>query len=235
MQKHKLTLPKKLELGPPNWDALYETAAAQEGYFTLRQAAGAGYSPQLLIKHLKSGKLHRARRGMYRLAHFPPGEHEDLVTIWLWSEQAGVFSHETALALHELSDAMPALVHLTLPSAFRSWSRRHILEGVVLYFDDVKENERAWMGPIPLTSPLRTLDDCIRANVSPEFVVDAAEQAVKRGLIGLRSLIGLLYTSHKGPKSLPKKSAHVSPSLLEPARLQGRARAASKRQVFQGV
>jgi hypothetical protein len=33
---------------------------------------------------------------VYRIVHFPAGEHEDLTTIWLWSDGAGVFSHETA-------------------------------------------------------------------------------------------------------------------------------------------
>jgi hypothetical protein len=36
----------------PRWPHLYETATAQEGYFTTSQAAEAGYSPQLLAKHL---------------------------------------------------------------------------------------------------------------------------------------------------------------------------------------
>ncbi len=31
----------------PDWDRLYEAAAAQEGFFTTRQAADAGYSSQL--------------------------------------------------------------------------------------------------------------------------------------------------------------------------------------------
>ena len=31
----------------------------------------------------------------------------------------GVFSHDTALALHELSDALPARAHLTLPASWR--------------------------------------------------------------------------------------------------------------------
>lgn len=30
----------------PNWDALFEFAVGQEGYFTTEQAAKAGYSPQ---------------------------------------------------------------------------------------------------------------------------------------------------------------------------------------------
>ena len=82
----------------PDWNALYEMAAAQDGYFTTRQAAAAGYSRPLLARHLTSGRIVRVRRGIYRVVHYPPSDHEDLVVVWLWSGQAGVFSHETALA-----------------------------------------------------------------------------------------------------------------------------------------
>ena len=69
----------------PSWDRLYEMAGSQQGYFTTRQAAEAGYSSQLLLKHIHAGRVVRIQRGIYRLVHFPPGEHEDLVTAWLWS------------------------------------------------------------------------------------------------------------------------------------------------------
>ena len=67
---------RKVRRAAPSWDALYEVASAQEGLFTTVQAADAGYSPQLLQKHLHAGRLHRVRRGVYRLVHFPPGDHE---------------------------------------------------------------------------------------------------------------------------------------------------------------
>jgi predicted transcriptional regulator of viral defense system len=105
----------------PDRDRLYEIAAAQDGLFTTQQAAEVGYSPQLLVHHIRGERMQRVRRGIYRLVHFPAGEHEEVVTVWLWSEQAGVLSHETALALHGLSDALPAQVHLTLPAA---WKKR---------------------------------------------------------------------------------------------------------------
>src|SRR5262245_4639642 len=104
----------------PSWDRLFETAGAQEGYFTTQQAAEAGYSSQLLLKHIHAGRVARIRRGIYRLVHFPSGEHEDLVTAWLWSERAGIVSHQSALALHGISDVLPAQLHLTLPRAWRS-------------------------------------------------------------------------------------------------------------------
>jgi len=45
----------------PNWDLLYETASAQEGYFTTGQAAEVGFSSQLLLKHIRAGRVTRTR------------------------------------------------------------------------------------------------------------------------------------------------------------------------------
>lgn len=166
----------------PSWDRLFETARAQEGYFTTRQAAEAGYSSQLLHKHIRAERVTRVNRGIYRLVHFPAGEHEDLVTAWLWSERAGVISHQTALALHGLSDALPAQVHLTLP---RAWRRRRfrVPAGIVLHHADVSPEERAWFGPVPATSALRSLNDCAREGMSPDLLQQAARQALRRGLV----------------------------------------------------
>lgn len=166
----------------PDWDRLFETASAQEGYFTTRQAADAGYSSQLLLKHIRAGRVSRTRRGIYRLIHFPAGEHEELVTAWLWSEQAGVISHQTALALHGLSDALPAKVHLTLPSA---WSQRRFRApaDVVLHHADVPADDRTWLGAVPTTNPRRTLNDCAQEGISPELLRQAAQQALRRGLV----------------------------------------------------
>jgi predicted transcriptional regulator of viral defense system len=166
----------------PDWDLLFETASAQEGYFTTQQAAEAGYSSQLLLKHIHAGRVTRTRRGIYRLVHFPAGNHEELVIAWLWSERAGIFSHQTALALHGLSDALPAHVHLTLPRTWRS-RRFRVPAGVVLHHADVPPEERAWFGAVPTTSPRRSLNDCARADLSPDLLRQAAQQAVRRGLV----------------------------------------------------
>lgn len=166
----------------PNWDRLFENAVGQDGHFTTQQAAAAGYSPQLLLKYIKNGRITRVRRGVYRIVHFPAGEHEDLATIWLWSEKAGVFSHETALMLHNLSDALPRKVNLTLPA---DWAKRRfrVPKGVLLHHADVPKSERVDIGAIPVTSVLRTLSDCVDAHVSPELLVAAVAQARDRSLI----------------------------------------------------
>ena len=175
----------------PDWDRLYEIASGQEGHFTTSQAAEAGYYPQLLVKYIKNERIIRVRRGVYRLLHFPTGEHEDLVAVWLWTERAGAFSHETALALHGLSDALPSRVHITLPA---SWHKRRLRvpKGVVMHFADVGEPERAWVGTIPVTNAGKTLIDCAHAKVAPGLVRNAFEEAADRGLVDRNSLPGVI-------------------------------------------
>jgi len=115
----------------------------------------------MLRTHTQRGRMTRPQRGIYRLVHFPAGEHEELVTAWLWSEQAGVISHQTALSLHDRSDVLPAQVHLTLPA---TWSKRRLRvpPGVVLHHAEVPPEDRGWFSSVPTTNPRRTLNDCAR-------------------------------------------------------------------------
>jgi predicted transcriptional regulator of viral defense system len=177
----------------PSWDSLYETSASQAGLFTTSQAAEAGYSPQLLVHHLHAGNIIRLRRGIYRLVHFPVSEDEDLVAAWLWSECAGVISHDSALALHQLSDVLPAQLHITLPEAWRR-RRLRVPPHVLLYHADVPPQDRTWFGPVPITQPRRTLNDCAKAGLSPELLQQAARQALRRGLV-TRAEIGEVDTA----------------------------------------
>jgi predicted transcriptional regulator of viral defense system len=166
----------------PAWQALYEIASSQEGLFTTRQAAAAGYSPPLLAHHQKAGRITRIRRGIYRLVHYPAGEQEELVTAWLWTDAKGVLSHQTALSLQGLSDVLPSQIHLTLPLGWRH-RRFRVPEGVVLHYDDVPPDQRTWAGAVPITSADRTLNDCALAGLSPDLLRQAAQQALRRGLV----------------------------------------------------
>jgi predicted transcriptional regulator of viral defense system len=166
----------------PDWDQLYRVAESQEGLFTTQQAGASGYSPQLLAHYVRIGRIVRVQRGIYRLVHFPAGEHEDLVAAWLWSDQVGTFSHQTALSLYDLSDVRPSRIHLTIPE---SWSKRRLRvpELLVLHYADLSESERQWVGSVRVTSPDRTLFDCARGSIAPDLMRQAARQALARGLV----------------------------------------------------
>lgn len=165
----------------PAWDDLYRLAGQQAAHFTTAQAADFGISPELLIHHLKAGRIERVRRGIYRVCHLPPMDNEQLAELWLWSDQQGVISHDTALLLHELSDALPAQVHMTLPT---SWRRRRLRvpDVLVLHYADVPDADRDWHGPVPVTRPLRTVLDCIADDVQPDLVQQAIDDGIHRGL-----------------------------------------------------
>ena len=177
----------KLSAHPPSWDALYEIAAGQSGYFSVAQAADAGFSSPLLTHHLQANRLLRVGRGLYRLSRFPEGEHEDLVVAWLWSGQAGVVSHETVLALHDLSDVLPAKIHLTLPSTCRQ-RRLNVPRNLLLHYADLPPEDRTWFAGVPSTRIGRTLNDCAEAGLAPDLLLQATRQALRRGLVARDAL-----------------------------------------------
>lgn len=170
------------------WKALFSVAVRQEGFFSAAQAKEAGCSQQLLGRYLATGKVERVGRALYRVVHFPRGENEDLIALWLWSKNEGVFSHETALFLHQLSDALPTQAQMTLPTA---WARRVVKlpPRLMVSYDDLRDEDRTWHGPVPVTSVRRTIADCLHANVSAELVAQASAQAAERGLIAPAEVI----------------------------------------------
>ncbi len=159
-------------------DRLYKIAEEQAGYFTFSQARAAGYPSEDIL--VAEERIEPCGGEVYRLVQFPASEHEDLVIIWLQTDRKGVFSHQTALHLHNLSDLLPKKRHITLPEGEEP--PQPLEGGVVLHRATLDKREITWMGPVPITKPLRTVRDCIEANVSREFIDQAVEEGIARGL-----------------------------------------------------
>ncbi len=161
---------------------LYDIAAAQGGYFTSAQARQAGYAYSQQHFHASRGNWLRVDHGLFRLRDFPPGEREDLIRWSLWSRnQKGspqaVVSHDTALAVHELSDVMPARVHLTVPRGFRKKGP----PGCVLHKADLATADVEARTGYNVTTPLRTLIDVADSPLSREHLDKAVRDAIERG------------------------------------------------------
>jgi len=183
---------------PPDWDKLYQVAAGQSGYFTRSQAGEAGYSGPLLFKYMKKNRIERVGWGIYRLVHFPPSEHEELVQLRLRFDNQAVYSHQTALQLHGLSDILPAHVHITLP---KTWRKRRLKksENLNFYFEDLSDEEITWVGPVQVTIPARSIEDCASVKTSPEIVHQSIEQGLERGMFKRRDVLSSLrYISSYG-------------------------------------
>lgn len=173
-------------------DDLFEIADRQQGYFTTQQAVKCGYSRTNFHRFLASGEWVKEQRGVYRLAHYPVTSHPDLVLWSLWSrdlkgEVQGVWSHETALEIHELSDAMPAKMHMTVPKHFRKWTA--IPKNLVLHFNDLPKAEVIAQQGYLVTTPLRTIADIAEeGKLSLDLIVQAIQDALRKGLISRKEL-----------------------------------------------
>jgi len=180
-KKIGVALPKKV-VQSPDWQRLYEIARLQDGYFSQQQASELEYKSEKIHRYIDEGIVEPvAARDVYRFSHYPHETHEDLVIAWLWSKQQGVISHDTALSLHELSDVLPARVHITVPNA---WEPSHRIPSfVVLHPADVSDEEKTWFRSVPITNVKRTLNDCARDGLSRDLLQQAARQALKRGLV----------------------------------------------------
>jgi predicted transcriptional regulator of viral defense system len=166
---------------------LYELAESQGGYFTTKQAASLGYSSSKRIYHVRAGNWTREHRGIYRLARFPEPERSDLILWWLWSrnrsdQPTGVFSHQTALSLHELTDANPARLDLTVPRDFRRTAP--VPKALRLHYDEVPQKDQEILHDVPVTTALRATLDVWREGSLPKPTIrEAFREAMKRGSI----------------------------------------------------
>ncbi len=168
---------------------LFSLALEQGGYFTAKQARAAGYDYPHLDYHVSAGNFERIDHGLYRLTGLPPGDHDDLVRLSLWSRNRqdkpqAVVSHESALVLHDLTELLPGAIHLTVPPKFRKAPPPGcVLHRAALAPGDVEER----VG-FRVTTPLRTLLDAAEGGVSQEQLEKAVAEALERGLARERRL-----------------------------------------------
>ncbi|HEX9032159.1 MAG TPA: type IV toxin-antitoxin system AbiEi family antitoxin domain-containing protein, partial [Streptosporangiaceae bacterium] len=154
----------------------YELAVAHGGYFTTREAAGAGLNYRQLSYHAAGGGLERVMHGVYRLAYYPEHQHRDMIAVALWAGAGSAVSHESALAVYELASAMPAVIHLTVPRSFTG--RR---KGVRVHHADLPGGDRRLWDDVPVTTVERTLIDLARSG-EPSLLREAARESLDRGL-----------------------------------------------------
>jgi predicted transcriptional regulator of viral defense system len=170
----------------PDIRGLETEAYEQHGYFTSAQARAHQVSSQLLNHHARRGRYAPVRRGLYRLQGFPHSDHDEMREKWLAvGAEKAVISHESALALLELSDAIPDAIHLLVPRRQRGLRRP---AGVVLHTRPDDANvPTVWRDGLPLTAPARTLVDTLD-RLQPEQAAMAVRQALRQGLLTERQL-----------------------------------------------
>jgi predicted transcriptional regulator of viral defense system len=167
------------------WDTvLYGIAEDQAGYFTAAQARAAGLRQVRLVQLAQQGDIERVSRGVYRFARFPVSRHFMEAVLWPQVRRpdvAGVISHESALAIHELSDVSPARVHVTLPTAVRI--RRDVPKGLVIHYADLAPEDVERVEGVPVTTPERAIRDAHASHVGNGVVAEAIADGRRNGAL----------------------------------------------------
>jgi predicted transcriptional regulator of viral defense system len=168
----------------PDYNRLYNIVEEQGGYFTAAQAHGVGFSWERLSNNVKSGKFQRVAPGVYRLVQFPASAHEDLFVAWLATGPHSTISHESALAFYELSDVLPAEVHVIVP---RTASRRRV--SIRQHTNHLAPDEVTRRGGLQVTTVARTIADVASHGLAEDQVRQAIQEALQRGLVSQEDLL----------------------------------------------
>lgn len=151
-------------------------AGKQNGYVTSSQVTSLGIPRRLLTDAVESGELVQVARGLYAL----PDTWEDVLFITQHRFARGVFSDETALYLHGLTDRAPFSLTMTFPRSYNTTAARKA--GVICRTcaDDLldlgmREMVTQYGNPVRAYDAERALCDIVRgqAVVDSQVVVPA--------------------------------------------------------------
>jgi predicted transcriptional regulator of viral defense system len=153
------------------------------GIIASKDARIRGVSNKELQRLANKGVLERVAFGLY----ISPDQFPDAYYITQYRCPEGIFSHETALYFHGLSDCTPFKLMLTIPSG----SSTKLLKEKEDYQFYYCKNDIHKLGTITITSPFgnairiydkeRTICDCVkkRKSLDDDIVVSAIKQYIK--------------------------------------------------------
>lgn len=166
------------------------TAAKQLGLIKREQALGLGASPRVIDRRCAKRLWIRIHRGVYRIAGTPRTYHQSLLAACMAAsgeDRPAFASHHSAGVLWLFPDFVPGPIEITIPrgASFRA-------SGVEVHLSRNCESQQ-WtrIGPIPVTTPARTLID-IAAISSKDRLESALDFALRKELVWLSGMQRLL-------------------------------------------
>ena len=149
------------------------------GTISTAEANAVGISNERLRLFVKSGELERASHGVY----ISPDEFLDKMYVTQKRKSKIIYSHETALFLHELTDRDPVNYAITVPTGYKAKSLAddgfHVFS-VKREFHEIGAASLNTMfgNPVTAYNLERTVCDCIRSRNQMDAAV--VTEAVKR-------------------------------------------------------
>lgn len=158
--------------------AIQQMLKKNNGIVTTTQVTEAGIPRRCLRALVESGTIYRVERGIYAL----PEVWEDEMFFMQYRFSKGIFSHETALYLHSMTDRTPIRYTMTFPFGYNTGSVKK--QGIVAKLSTEATYQ---LGMITMSSPAgnpikvydveRTLCDILKARHRADIQV--INQAMK--------------------------------------------------------
>ena len=173
------------------------------GFITAAQVTAAGIQRRTLGELVEAKCLYRAARGIYAL----PEAWEDEMYFLQYRFSKGVFSNETALYLHGLSDRTPISYTLTFPHGYNAAGlKKHNAKAKFakpeIYGLGITETNSPFGNPIRVYDVERTLCDIVKGNNSCD--IQLVNQAMKAYAVFKEKDIAKLIASAERLRVKPK-------------------------------
>jgi putative AbiEi antitoxin of type IV toxin-antitoxin system/uncharacterized protein DUF559 len=134
---------------------LLANAATQFGLFTRRQAHACGLTDRMLQYRVQNGLFEQVGRHVYRVCGSESTWHQRLLAACLVGGDKCLASHRSAAELHGFDAVRRGIIEVTVPRG----TRVRNLDAIVHESLDLAADDYMHVGPIPVTSPARTLID----------------------------------------------------------------------------
>jgi len=167
----------------PQLDKIRNVLVRQNGTLLTADLARLGIPAAYLTLLEKRGEIERVTRGVYR----SPDSIEDEFFGFQAVYKLAIYSHETALFLHDLTDRTPLFYSITLPTGYHSIVLKQSQHKVFFVSRDlsdlgVKTMTSPHGNPIRVTGLERTICDVVRSRnqMDIQIVYDALKRYVRR-------------------------------------------------------
>ena len=159
-------------------EAVLKILEDNNGFITSSQITEAGLQRRILGELSAAEKIYRVERGIYAL----PEVWEDEMYFLQYRFSKGVFSYETALYLHDLSDRTPQAFTLTFPQGYNAAGLKKMRAKAKFVVHDIygigiMEKPSPNRNPLRVYDIERTLCDIVKGNNTCD--IQLVNQAMK--------------------------------------------------------
>ncbi len=151
---------------------LRDVIEENNGLILTKSVVESGIPRQYLSNFVKEGLLERIARGVY----ISPSAFEDEMYILQSINNRAIFSHETSLYLHDLTDRDPISLSVTVPSGYNASKLKE--DGLDVYFIKKELHDLGKMvgktvygRPINIYNKERTICDIVRSRSSIDISI----------------------------------------------------------------